>query len=411
MTPDLPARLRLALGPDAARPLGLAVSGGGDSMALLHLAHQAGLSVQVATVHHHLRPEAGAEVALVAQACDRLGFPHHRLDWRWNGQGNLPDAARRGRQAALAAWAQGAGLSAVVLAHTQDDLAETFVMRLARGSGVDGLSAMAPKQVFCGARFLRPLLGVTRAELRTALVAMGQRWVDDPTNDDPTFTRPRVRRALGVLADLGITPDGLARTAERLAQAQAALITLAERAAEQVATLQAGDVVLAPALTDWPEETQRRLICAALIWVAGLDYPPRADQLSHLREAMATGRDVTLAGCRILSRPYGWRILREARDLPRQPYAANALWDGRWRITGPERADPGAEAGLEIRALGPNAAVSRANTALPRASLDASPALWQGEVLVAAPVADPTGPWRAETLFPQGPLSKAKIAH
>ena len=153
--------------------LGLAVSGGGDSMAMLHML--APLKPRVATVHHHLRPEAEAEAALVAQTCARLGLQHTTLHWHWDGRGNLSDAARRGRRDLLAAWNP-----VVVLAHTEDDLAETFLMRLSRGSGVDGLAAMAPAFPHMGATFLRPMLDLSRKELRTYLRAIGAACASAP---------------------------------------------------------------------------------------------------------------------------------------------------------------------------------------------------------------------------------------
>ena len=140
-----------AVFPDA-RPtaLGVAVSGGGDSVALLCLmadwAAPREVRLAAATVDHGLRPEAAAEAAGVAALCGRLGLAHATLRWEgWDGRGNLMDAARRARRRLLADWAAEQGLAAVALAHTRDDQAETVLMRLARGAGVDGLSAMAGK--------------------------------------------------------------------------------------------------------------------------------------------------------------------------------------------------------------------------------------------------------------------------
>ena len=115
--------------------MGLAVSGGGDSMAMLHLAAASGLPVRVVTVDHGLRAGAAAEATEVGRICAGLGLPHEVLRWHWDGCGNLQDAARRGRRAVMADWAQRVGVGAVALAHTQDDVAETFLMRLARGAG------------------------------------------------------------------------------------------------------------------------------------------------------------------------------------------------------------------------------------------------------------------------------------
>ena len=117
---------------------------------MLYLAVEAGCDVAVATVDHGLRPEAAAEAAEVAAICAGLGVPHEILHWHWDGAGNLQDAARRGRMALLADWARRRGLRTVALGHTEDDIAETFLMRLARDAGVDGLAAMAARREVAG---------------------------------------------------------------------------------------------------------------------------------------------------------------------------------------------------------------------------------------------------------------------
>ncbi len=145
-------------------------------MALMGLAAAAGVAAEVATVDHGLRPEAADEARMVAGRAAALGFAHEILHWDGRAaSGNLPDAGRQARRRLLAEWAARRGLEAVVLAHTADDLAETFLMRLSRGAGVDGLSAMAGAFEAEGIRFLRPLLGVRRGALRAWLGGAGDR--------------------------------------------------------------------------------------------------------------------------------------------------------------------------------------------------------------------------------------------
>lgn len=132
------ARLRAA-----PQPLGIAVSGGSDSVGLMRAAVAAGLKPQIVTVDHGLRPESRAEAEGVAEAAQLLGLSHDILKWTgWSGRGNLQDAARRARQRLIGAWAAEREIPVVALGHTQDDQAETVLMRLSRASGVDGLSAM-----------------------------------------------------------------------------------------------------------------------------------------------------------------------------------------------------------------------------------------------------------------------------
>ena len=147
--------------------IGVAVSGGGDSMALLLLleeaAARAGRVVAAVTVDHGLRPESGGEAAAVAALCAGRGIAHATCRWGdWDGAGNLLDRARQARRALIADWARGRGIGAVALGHTLDDQAETVVLRLARGSGVDGLAGMAAVVRAEGILWLRPLLGVRR---------------------------------------------------------------------------------------------------------------------------------------------------------------------------------------------------------------------------------------------------------
>ena len=210
-------------------PVGVAVSGGGDSLALLDLAicssARHGHTILAATVDHGLRAESAHEAALVAAFCAERQIPHAVLTIAsLAGQpGNLSALAREERYGALSDWATGHGCGQVLLGHTMDDQAETVLMRLARGSGVEGLSGMAGVSERLGIRWLRPLLGVRRAALRAWLRDRGINWIEDPTNDDPAYDRIKARAALTEIASLGITVDGLAATADRLRRQRAVL--------------------------------------------------------------------------------------------------------------------------------------------------------------------------------------------
>ena len=352
--------------------VGIALSGGGDSTALLHLCLAAGLQVEAVTVDHRLRPESAAEAAGVAACCAGLGVRHELRVWEHGPvAGNVMDAARRARMALIADWARRRGIGVVALGHTRDDQAETLLMGLARASGIAGLSGMRPEFEQEGVRFLRPLLAAGREELRDWLRGQGVAWVDDPSNDDPRYQRVKARRALAALAPLGITVEGLATVAGNLAQAQAAL-AVQVRAAGRHLREAAGALEVDAGLWDEPEEVRRQLVIAALRWLAGADHAPRAAEVARFMAAMQAGRDATLAGCRHRK---GW-LFREARALRG---LEGGLWDGRWRVTG---------AG-EVRALGAEGlrqCDGRA-TGLPREVLAVTPALWDGDRLLAAPSA------------------------
>ncbi len=382
---------------DAPGEVAVAVSGGGDSMALLDLAIRAaadrGRSLRAVTVDHGLRAESAAEAAAVAAHCRARGIDHAILDWRWDGAGNLPARARAARYGLIGAWAAAAGVARVALGHTRDDVAEGVLIRLRRAPGVDGLAAMPARFERDGTAWRRPLLDASRADLRAHLRAAGIPWAEDPTNDDPVYDRARARRILGALAPLGVEAGSLAATARSLAEAAAALDTFTAREAARVVRADRGDLLLDRA-PDPPlaAEIDRRLLRAALGWIAGPAARPRQAALAALVPGIAAEGARMLAGARIAAEGTRWRIGREPAAVAGLTAPTAALWDGRWRIEGPHAP------GLHVAALG--AAGLRLcpewrATGLPRATLAATPAIWRGDTLVAAPLAGHAHGWRA----------------
>jgi tRNA(Ile)-lysidine synthase len=415
---DSPAQaLRAAFAPDPPTHLGVAVSGGGDSVALLILLDDwrrvGGPPLAVVTVDHGLRPEAVYEAAAVAALCARLGLPHDTLHWRWDGTGNLPDAARRGRYALIADWARGQGIGAVALGHTADDQAETVLMRLARGSGVDGLSGMFIRRRADGIDWLRPLLSVSRAALRDLLRGRRVPWAEDPTNDDPAYDRVKARRALAALAPLGVDATTIADTADRMAMAREALSQAAAAFARTHAATPGGDVVIdRAAFARLPEETALRLLSGAIRWITGADYRPRLAAARAALTAALSGSRRTLAGCEIATDATHLRIAREWNAVRDIGTTTVALWDSRWHLAGPHAPH------LTIRALGPEGLrdcpdwrpASR-TTGLPRQSLLAAPAVWDGPSLVAAPLAGLTNGWSARLAPGRDDFAASLIVH
>ena len=353
-------------------------------MAMLHLMTQVAgdRGLAVATVDHRLRPEAAQEAAQVARICAELGVPHQVLVWHHGAiDGNLMDAARRARYALLADWAGAAGIDGVLLAHTADDQAETVLMGLARTAGLDGLSGMRPVWRQAGVAFHRPLLDVTRAALRSFLQRRSAWFVDDPCNDDPGFDRVKMRRALGGLREVGITAQGLAVVARNLAAVQADLRGLVAHAATRLVTECAGALEFDRAgFATLPDEVARRLVQAGLLWVSGAQYPPRAHALARLVQSVRDGRDGTLWGCRLVHRRGGALLVREPRAVG-SGVAVGAVWDGRWRVTGP--------AGAEVRAVGVTGLAQVPDWRAAGIARDVAlvtPGVWDADRLIAAPV-------------------------
>ncbi len=209
--------------------LGLAVSGGPDSLALLLLAHAVLPGrIAAATVDHGLRAESAAEAALVGQICSELEVPHAALRVAVE-PGNVQAQARAARYTALAGWMESEGLEALATAHHADDQAETLLARLNRGSGVAGLAGVRARGVVPGTRMplLRPLLGWRRSDLAEVVERAGIAPVQDPSNTDDRFDRARIRKALAG-ADWLDAP-ALALSAANLADADAALEWAAHR--------------------------------------------------------------------------------------------------------------------------------------------------------------------------------------
>lgn len=396
---DILSRVRAQFHGAPPARLGVAVSGGGDSVALLHLLSRCFepgcVTLMAATVDHGLRAGAADEAAAVGALAQRMGIAHSVLRWRgWDGTGNLQDRARRARYDLLTGWARSHDLAALALGHTADDQAETVLMRLARAAGVSGLAAIPRRRSQDGVLLVRPLLGLSRARLRDYLRENDLAWVDDPTNEDTAFDRIKARKALEVLAPLGITASGLAEVAENMAQARDALDWYAFLAARDLVACDGGDLLVdLRGYRILPAETARRLLAHAIRWVGGGEYPPRRAPLAAAVEALRRGNSATLGGCRIAAAGRTARIFRELAAVRDLRVAPGALWDGRWRLTG------GDAVGCEIRALGRHGLASCPGwreTGRPEAALAASPAVWHGDDLVAAPLAGVANGWRLD---------------
>ncbi len=353
--------LMAPLGPFEARPqVAVAVSGGADSLCLALLAHgwarELGGRAVALTVDHGLRPHSAAEAARVGDWLRSHGMEHHVLCW----EGTKPAAdiqaqARAARYGLLEEWCAHHGVLHLLLAHHQDDQAETLLLRLGRGSGVDGLSAMAPVVETFSLRLLRPVLGVPRARLVATLTALGQEWVEDPSNGNPSFARVRLRRMMPALAEEGMSAPRLAQTARRLARARAALEqATAAAAARWVMPHAAGYVMADPAVfRQVPEEIGLRLLARLVQAVAGGEYSPRAERVEAMYDRLCRGLDAaaTLGGCRLA--PWRGRLL-VTREVARMAPAValspgrKAMWDGRFRLC----VGPGARPGLRLGALG-----------------------------------------------------------
>ena len=278
--------------------IGLAVSGGPDSLALLLLAAAVRPGqVEAATIDHGLRPEARDEAAMVAEVCSRLGVPHATLTARWSEppETAIQERARHQRYSLLGYWAQERGLDVLVTAHHAEDQAETLLMRLARGAGVKGLAGMRPRSVSPGVhmRLVRPLLFWRRAELQQICREAGVTPVADPSNEDQKYERVRVRKALAGLDWLDAA--AAAQSAANLADADAALEWAA--GAEWDEHVQEKRSSITYRRSDAPSEIVRRIVVRAIRKLATEgDRDPRGAELSRLISTLSNGETATLRG-------------------------------------------------------------------------------------------------------------------
>ena len=396
---------------DSRACIGLAVSGGSDSTALMVLfadwltrnSAEPGLHT-VLTIDHRLRPESGTEAEVVARHATSLGFRHAILVWEGpKPQTGLQAAARAARHRLLASYATTHGIARLLTAHTADDQAETLLMRLARGSGVDGLGAMASHTVFStpegpSLTIVRPLLEVPKARLRATLEQRGIAWIEDPSNQSPAFERTRLRAARTEFESLGLTTGMLALSARRLHRVRAALERWVDDVCNPERALFHADAcgfvrIDGPALRALPLEVALRVLLRAIALAGGSGAPVPLAGLEPIAEAIVTGPAAaawTLARAKISAGPAHVVVEREPPraalpTLTLEP-GMQACWDGRFLV----RAGPGLAAGVQVRALGEEGLrglrpLVAMPSRVPAGALRMLPGFWRGAGLIAVP--------------------------
>jgi tRNA(Ile)-lysidine synthase len=299
-------------------PGAVAVSGGGDSLALMHLLAdwaRAGKKPAplVLSVDHGLRKESAGDARKVARWAKALGLKCEILSVKSAKPGADIEAwAREQRYRLMGERLAARGIAALYVGHTEDDQAETFLLRLARGSGLDGLSAMRrlapfPLPGFENLTVARPLLGHRRELLRGYLSARRQSWLEDPMNGEARFARSRIRSLLPALADAGLSTRRIADAALHLARAREALEMATAAVLLRVCRGEVDLLLLdAVALTAAPREIGLRALAALLKVKAGAAYRPRFEALERLYDRLAKGKlggGATLHGCRLAPAP------------------------------------------------------------------------------------------------------------
>lgn len=331
-----------------ANSIAVAVSGGGDSMALALLlqgwAKAQGCKLVAFTVDHGLRAGSAEEAFIVQKLLQSRGITHEILKWQGDKPAtHIQEEARAARYRLLLDACRRHAISTLAVAHNLEDQVETFWMRLAHGSGLDGLAAMAPVRNENGFTIIRPLLNVTRDALREYCASQGVEWVEDPSNANEKFLRVKLRQFESLLAGEGLSPRRLSGVLQKLGDARDALQAVATSYFQSMAAVHPEGYVSLKTV-EWknlPVDLQRRLLALCLAPFNRGEYVTGFDAIEDLRIAMQeefTGR--TLSGCEIFPAGHETLFCREyaAVEGP-QPLSNHMIWDGRFRVSGYPR-DP-----------------------------------------------------------------------
>lgn len=366
-------------------------------MALLLLAHrwvqkQQGRLVAL-TVDHGLRPESADEARQVAAWCKKLAIEHHILSVQDSGfriQGGIQEAARNARYQLLTGWCKNHSILHLLVAHHQNDQAETLFFRLARGSFIDGLGCMPPVSHRHGIRILRPLLSISKAELKTFLESEGQPWIEDPTNQKLHYTRNRIRDFM----DKSGSSSSLSARSSEVAKSLGVARNILENSKVSYSTKSISlfpegyGIIHFGYFSELPPEISLRLLSALIITLSGETTPPRSEQLERLyKEIMAekiTRR--TFAGLLFIHQPAKHQLLvcREPKAIAKTIVLSagkTVCWDRRFEVfcTGKN---------ITVRALGRDGLkiLGKKTPKRPeKAVLSVLPSFWRLEELLAVP--------------------------
>jgi tRNA(Ile)-lysidine synthase len=341
--------------------LALAVSGGSDSMALMHIVANVqdidpGM-VTVLSVDHGLRSQSAAEARFVAHAARGYGFFQQTLCWEGEKPANgIQEAARNARYELMTSYCLANGIKSLLTAHHLDDQAETVLMRLARGSGVNGLTAMTGHSTMNDVAILRPLLGIPKSGLREILQKANINWLEDPSNNNCDYERARLREKIPELAAIGLQAKHIAKTAMRMQRARNALeIFTSEVLARTAKLYPAGFCHMdAEDFLSSPPEIVLRGLARVINAVRGSREHIRMKKLEKVADIITAEKKVTktLSECKILRDKSGLLVCREhgRKGLPEvilEP-GQSRMWDARFSV----KSSPDYHFDVSVRALG-----------------------------------------------------------
>ena len=332
---------------------GIAVSGGSDSMALLHILTDwesaAKPNIFVASVDHGLRSESKSEVEFVKKICEKKKVEHVSLTpitQLSKSKGNLQDNARSARYQLLENWAISKNLQCILIGHTLDDQEENLLMRFFRGSGVDGLVSMEELVVRNEILWIRPLLKLRKEDLRNYLRNNDYSWIDDPSNFDDKYQRVKVRRLLKQLKSNNIIASNFVKTADHMLRAsKLSKETAISHSKSLLSCNGVGQITFeAKKFSKLFEDTQYRILAGIISWFSGVFYKPRFSQLENIHRKII--RDGNLAGSTLGGTVFKKKkgivtVTRELASVKEDHLIKNQkfIWDNRWLVTFKSRVD------------------------------------------------------------------------
>ena len=326
---------------------GIAVSGGSDSIALLHILTDwesaAKPNLLVASIDHGLRPESKLEVEFVKKICEEKKVEHVSLAPAKNllkTQGNLQDNARSARYQLLKKWAISKNLQCIFIGHTLDDQEENLLMRFFRGSGVDGLVSMEEIVLRNEILWIRPLLKSRKEDLRNYLRDNNYSWIDDPSNYDDKYQRVKVRKLLQQLKSSNLIASNFVKTADHMLRAsKLSKKTAISNSKSLLSCNDVGQVTFeVKKFSELFEDTQYRILAGIISWFSGSFYKPRFVQLENMHRKIINNRNLmgaTLAGTVFKKKNGIVTVTRELASVIENHFIKSRkfIWDNRWLIT------------------------------------------------------------------------------
>tara|TARA_Y100000590_G_scaffold470689_2_gene667848 strand:+ start:1380 stop:2636 length:1257 start_codon:yes stop_codon:yes gene_type:complete len=328
---------------DKKNKIAIAVSGGRDSTALLLMLSEwlrfkknlNDIKVYVLTVDHGLRAESSLECEKVKALSVQHGLDHHTLIWhKTSVLGTSQLKARNARYKLLIDFATKKGIDNIITAHTLDDQIETFIMRLGKGSGLDGLRSIEFKRSIDNIDIFRPLLGISRKRITEILEQSGQNWIDDPSNQNKKFERIKIRKNISLLDNLNLSPSMISNSIRRLTRSQNAIKELSKVAFEQTVIVnELGYLsVNRKKIEKYPEDIVMRVLEQSIKLINGGDHISMSSLESAYHEVFIKKNNRTINGCLIKIGKNEYFISRENRNIEDGIISngEKVIWDSRF---------------------------------------------------------------------------------